>query len=298
MAVLPGQSQERMSEAYQGASPNSRFLAGDISGDRASGTRFGNAAIISAATHAFILFLVLFALTAPQVLGPVTNVLPPEIVWLQQPGPGGGGGGGGNRMPDPPRKAELPGVEKITVPVTKPPKIEKIEPPKDVPNPPLTIPAQPTASAVQELPGAISAAPVLPTPSQGSGTGGGSGTGTGTGMGPGQGSGLGPGFGGGSGGGAYHPGNGVTSPELIKEVKPTYTGEAMRAKIQGMVTMEAVVMPDGSVGQVKITRSLDDRFGLDQEAINTVRKWRFKPGMRLGVPVPVLVEIEMQFTLR
>ena len=298
MAVLPGPSRERMSEAYQGASPNSRFLAGDVTGDRTSRVRLGNAAIISTATHGFVLFLVLFALTAPRVLGPVTNVLSKDIVWLQQPGPGGGGGGGGNRMPDPPRKAELPGVQKITVPVTKPPKIEKLEPPKDVPNPALTIPAQLTASAVQELPGAISAAPMLPTASQGSGTGGGAGTGSGTGIGPGQGSGLGPGFGGGSGGGAYHPGNGVTSPTLIQEVKPTYTGEAMRAKIQGMVTMEAVVMPDGSVGQVKITRSLDDRFGLDQEAVNTVRKWRFKPGMRLGVAVPVLVEIEMQFTLR
>jgi TonB family protein len=57
-------------------------------------------------------------------------------------------------------------------------------------------------------------------------------------------------------------------------------------------------MPDGSVGQVRITRSLDDRFGLDQEAIATVKQWRFEPGRRLGVAVPVLVEIEMQFTLR
>jgi TonB family protein len=57
-------------------------------------------------------------------------------------------------------------------------------------------------------------------------------------------------------------------------------------------------MPDGSVGAVQITRSLDQTFGLDQEAIRTVKKWRFAPGTRQGRPVPVLVEIEMTFTLR
>jgi len=85
---------------------------------------------------------------------------------------------------------------------------------------------------------------------------------------------------------------------VIKEVKPNYTGEAMRARIQGLVTMEAVVMPDGSVGDIRVTRSLDQQFGLDKEAIKTVKQWRFRPGLRLGQPVPVLIVIEMSFTLR
>jgi len=130
------------------------------------------------------------------------------------------------------------------------------------------------------------------------GTGGGYGTGNGTGIGPGSGSGLGPGSGGGFGGGVYQPGNGVTTPRLVHEVKPNYTGEAMRAKIQGVVTMEAVVNPDGTVGQVHITRSLDPTFGLDQEAIKTVKQWRFDPGRLRGQPVAVQVIIEMTFTLR
>ena len=49
------------------------------------------------------------------------GVLPEQpnsnIIWLSQPGPGGGGGGGGNKMKEPPRQAELPGKDKITVPV-------------------------------------------------------------------------------------------------------------------------------------------------------------------------------------
>jgi TonB family protein len=57
-------------------------------------------------------------------------------------------------------------------------------------------------------------------------------------------------------------------------------------------------MPDGSVGNVQITKSLDSNFGLDKEAIKTVKLWRFEPGRRLGQPVPVLIVIEMTFTLR
>jgi TonB family protein len=57
-------------------------------------------------------------------------------------------------------------------------------------------------------------------------------------------------------------------------------------------------MPDGTVGDVRITKSLDPVFGLDQEAIKAARQWRFKPGMRLGQPVPVIITIELTFTLR
>ena len=224
--------------------------------------------------------------------------MPSDIVWLNSPGPGGGGGGGGNKSPDPPKKAELPGKEKITVPVAKPPTLTP-EPPKQEepkPVPQLNIPAVTTSAGVQEMPGALTGLPSVP--SQGSGSGGGAGTGTGSGIGPGSGSGLGPGSGGGTGGGFYRPGNGVAMPTVISEVKPSYTADAMRQKIQGVVMVEAVVMPDGGVGQVNVVRSLDPTFGLDQEAVKAVRRWRFRPGTRFGSPVPVLVEIELTFTLR
>ena len=287
--------------AFQGASPNARFLTGQMPGSDTGAQRFGGALSVSLATHVGVVLLFLFIMSLPAAPPAAKQPfqMPTEIVWLDMKGPGGGGGGGGNKTPEPVRKAELPGKEKITVPAAKPPKLDP-EPPKETPKPPtqLTIPAQTMATGVQELPGAISSLPTLPTPSQGPGTGNGAGTGTGTGIGPGRGSGLGDGEGGGTGGGAYRPGNGVISPKLLREVKPGYTGEAMRAKIQGVVLMEAVVMPDGSIGNVRITRSLDPTFGLDQEAIKTVRKWQFAPGTRFGQPVPVLVEIEMTFTLR
>ncbi len=220
-----------------------------------------------------------------------------DIVWLAVPGPGGGGGGGGNKAPEPPRKAELPGKEKITVPVEKTP-VPTPDPPKVEPPPAeLLIPAKTVASAEQTFPGVIQSAPTT-TGSQGAGSGGGAGTGTGQGIGSGQGSGLGAGFGGGTGGGAYRPGAGITLPSLLREVKPAYTADAMRAKVQGAVWLECIVMPDGSVGEVKVTRSLDPIFGLDQEAIRAAKMWRFRPGMRQGEPVPVIITIELTFTLR
>jgi periplasmic protein TonB len=223
-----------------------------------------------------------------------------DIIWLSEPGPGGGGGGGGNKMKEPPRKAELPGKDKITVPVQKPPKLEPPQQVKNEPNPveQLNIPAKELAAAQDSLPGAIEAPAGPPTLSQGSGSGGGAGTGSGTGIGPGSGSGLGPGSGGGTGGGAYRPGNGVSTPVVVREVKPQYTSDAMRAKVQGSVLLECIVRPDGSVGDVKVARSLDPVFGLDLEAMKAARQWRFRPGMRQGEPVAVLVVIELTFTLR
>jgi periplasmic protein TonB len=286
-----------MSEVYQGASPNARLLAGSVETGASNSKRVGNAFSVSLVTHIALFLAVLFIVSVPVVPGPdsQSNLALKDIIWVASPGPGGGGGGGGNKTPDPPRKAELPDKQKITVPVAKTPKLEAPEPAKQEQQ--ITIPAQPVASGVEQLPGAITQM-ITPTLSQGPGSGGGAGTGRGTGSGPGDGSGLGPGYGGGFGGGAYRPGNGVTQPRLLREVKPNYTADAMRAKIQGVVWLEAVVMENGSVGQVRVTRSLDPTFGLDQEAERTVKKWVFAPGTRLGQPVPVLIEIEMSFTLR
>jgi TonB family protein len=88
------------------------------------------------------------------------------------------------------------------------------------------------------------------------------------------------------------------SPILLHETKPNYTGAAMRAKIQGLVVMECVVEVDGTVGPVRVTRSLDPVYGLDDAAVQTLKQWRFRPGTREGTPIRVAVMVEMSFTLR
>ncbi len=253
--------------------------------------------VVSHVVVAFIVFLMAQYRPAYENLEILPEVQAKDIVWLSEAGPGGGGGGGGNKNPEPPRKVELPGKEKITVPVKKPDPAP-VEAPEPPPVEEMNIPAKTMAAAETPLAGALEPPKVSEGASQGSGTGGGGGTGTGTGSGSGQGSGLGPGFGGGTGGGAYRPGNGVTLPRVLREVKPQYTADAMRAKVQGTVWLECVVLPDGRVGDVKITKSLDQVFGLDQEAIKAARQWQFSPGLRMGEPVPVLITIELTFTLR
>jgi periplasmic protein TonB len=233
----------------------------------------------------------------PDVSGPIANTTPPTLVFLPEAGPGGGGGGGGNQMLEPPKKAEVPAKDKVSVPVVKKeiaPQ-QKLEEPKD---PALNIPAKTLGDSQQMTPGLLESAMAASMISTGAGSDGGGGTGKGGGIGAGKGNGLGPGEGGGMGGGVYRPGNGVEMPQLLQMKKPQYTAEAMRAKVQGVVWVDAVVLPDGTVGDVNVTKSLDSTFGLDQEAIKAAKQWKFAPGKRFGQPVAVIVSIELTFTLR
>jgi TonB family protein len=95
---------------------------------------------------------------------------------------------------------------------------------------------------------------------------------------------------------AVRPGNGIWPPTLIRQVEPKYTPDAMRAKVQGDVELEAIVNIDGKVGDVRVVRSLDDRFGLDQEAVRAAKMWLFSPGHdRDGRAVPVIVTLILSF---
>jgi TonB family protein len=255
--------------------------------------RLGGALGASVVSHvAFVALALLIINLVPERVGeailPDRN--PQDIVWLATPGPGGGGGGG-NKSPEPPKKAELPGPDKVTVPAVKPPEptpapVEETPPPLE---PQMNIPAQTMAAGLEAVPGVIES-----NNASGSSTG----SGTGTGAGAGTGSGLGEGTGGGTGGGVYRIGSGVDSPRLLRSVRPNYTSEAMRAKVQGVVRLEGVVLPDGTVGDVRVVRSLDNVFGLDDEAVKAAKQFRFAPGTRFGQPVAVLVTFEIEFTLR
>lgn len=94
------------------------------------------------------------------------------------------------------------------------------------------------------------------------------------------------------------PGSGVAMPMVTREVKPDYTPEARKAGIQGNVELSVVVKDDGSVGDVTVTKSLDDKYGLDNEAVTAMKKWQFKPGSKDGKPVAVRVKVEMTFRLK
>jgi len=94
-------------------------------------------------------------------------------------------------------------------------------------------------------------------------------------------------------------GSGIVDPKLISNVQPKYTPEAMKAKIQGSVELEAIVLTDGTVGDVRVLKSLDKDLGLDQAAIAAAKQWKFRPGTdRSGNPLPVIITLILDFRLR
>jgi protein TonB len=216
------------------------------------------------------------AIAPDQVMQTVQDL---KVVFLTDPGPGGGGGG--NPAPAPPKPLEVPKhtpVQALPTPVPQP-----IAPP---PVPILNAPVETSAATVLQAAGnsAVSLADY-------------GGGGRGRGVGSGDGAGLGDGKDKGFGGGAYGPGAGVNNPTVLWEEKPKYTSEAMRAKIQGVADVEAVINEQGLVVDVRIAKSLDKVFGLDLEALQAARKWRFRPATFNGKPVQFKVIIQLEFRL-
>jgi protein TonB len=284
-----------------GASPNTRLLTDNSGMPSTPTSRVGGALSISLISHiaGFLIAAWVASHVPADTVIPMPKTASPHIVWIDQRGLEElGGGGSGKRTPQPPRRAQLTGTDALTVPVSPAPSIE----PARAPDPPrvqqIILPAVATAVGLQDMVGVVSSMPSVPTDSLGPGSGSAAGTGRGPGSGGGDGPGLNDGRNGGTGGDVYQAGNGTVGPQLIRDIKPIYTPEAMRARVQGLVIVQAIVLADGSVGPAKIMRSLDATFGLDEEALRTVRQWRFLPGTRGGKPVAVLVEIEMMFTLR
>lgn len=89
---------------------------------------------------------------------------------------------------------------------------------------------------------------------------------------------------------------GVTMPRLLRDAKPAYTSDAMKAGVQGRISLDAVVSIDGEVTEARVAQSLHP--DLDEEAIRALRTWRFAPAVLAGRPVPAIVNVEMTFSLQ
>jgi TonB family protein len=93
----------------------------------------------------------------------------------------------------------------------------------------------------------------------------------------------------------YRVGRGVTAPTVISKVDPEYSEAARIAKVQGTVVLEAVVAEDGVPKVLGVIRGLG--YGLDENAVAAIERWRFKPGTKDGTPVKVSLNIEVNFNL-
>jgi TonB family protein len=92
-----------------------------------------------------------------------------------------------------------------------------------------------------------------------------------------------------------------TRAEIVQAVYPSSPVLILPAQTlaaaENTWAVECVVQPSGTCTNTRVVRSLDPTFGLDQEALEAAQLFRFRPGMRMGEPVPVLVTIELSFSL-
>lgn len=258
--------------------PSGAWLGSQSIFDQRDERKLGRALASSIVVHGVIFALIAVAGIRTVVEQQRETPMKFDVVFLKQPGPGGGGGG--SPKPAPQKKLEIP-KPKAVQPVPTP-----VPPPPVPPPPTLNAPVQTNLAQALQAQGMSS---VSLAPMGGGGSGGG--------IGAGRGNGLGEGTGGGTGGGAYQPGNGVSWPSAIREAQPQYTSEAMRAKIQGAVHLSAVVAPNGVVTDVKVTKSLDRVYGLDNAAIDAAKKWLFSPCRKDNKPVPCAIEMVLDFRL-
>jgi TonB family protein len=119
--------------------------------------------------------------------------------------------------------------------------------------------------------------------------------GPGNGRGIGSGSGDGIGAGDRSGASPLSPGGGISMPRVIYDPEPEYTDEARKVKQQGNVLLACVVGTDGRIHDARVQRALG--LGLDQKAIEAVRRWKFEPSRYNGKPVAVRIVVEVNFRM-
>jgi periplasmic protein TonB len=207
--------------------------------------------------------------------------------------PAGGGGGGGSHDIVDPMKGKLP--PRMKDPIT-PPMVPVLEKPKLAFTPAInvqkdiTLPDNP-----QMVDFGVKNSSNVTLASNGSGGGGGMGSGYGGGLGSGTGNGYGPGYGGNTGGGVYRIGGGVSAPVPIFTPEAEFSDEARRAKYQGVCLISLIVDAQGNPQNPRVVRPLG--MGLDEKALEAVRKYKFKPAMKGGKPVAVMMSIEVNFRL-
>ncbi len=205
---------------------------------------------------------------------------------------GKGGGGGGDRSLLPASPGQLPRVA-----------LHQFTPPAAViHNDQPKLPTEPTIIASVDIGAPHSELLVLSDPwakngplSNGTGRNGGIGDGDGTGVGPGKGPRAGPGEDGQTGGGARGLFGAFTAPVVLYTIEPEFSEDARKAKLQGVVMLYAEVDTTGRLRNIRVTRGLG--LGLEEKAIDAVKRWRFRPAMRNGKPVAAPAQIEVNFHL-
>lgn len=222
---------------------------------------------------AIVLLLILFAPSPLNVPHPSAKHAPDRNRILLQPAPSPSKGGGGSRSPLPPSKGRLPRyAHQQFVPVMIRPVV--IEP-KLAMEPTITV------RLATELPtSALIGAPTgVPGPPSG-------GSGGPFGIGGDRNGGIGEDVGSGVGTIVAQPLSAASNPPVpIYKLEPEYSDQARKARIQGTVVLEGIIDERGLTHALKVRDGLG--YGLDEQAIQAVKLWRFKPAMKDGRPLAI-----------
>ena len=96
--------------------------------------------------------------------------------------------------------------------------------------------------------------------------------------------------------GPIYVGGDVQPPEKLQAPQPQYTEIARKARVQGVVIVQAIIDKQGNVTNVKVLKGLS--MGLDDEAVKAIKKWKFKPATLNGKPVDVYYNLTVNFRLQ
>ncbi len=274
--------------AFVSAAPRAMFAtAGGIKAPRSQASIW-----TAVAAHAVVIALIAYfiahevkiaapappqvaTIMAPPLAPPPTPVLPKAEQM---------GGGGGQHDLAPVTRGHLPKFSQEP----------QIVPPKAPPTIPPKLAVEPTVNVQPNLKLADNRMPDLGMPNSNL-NGFSLGNGRGTGIGSGNGNGVGPGTGGNIGGGVAHVGGSVRAPVLTYQVDAEFSEEARKAKFSGNVMVTLIVDEHGNPTHVRVERGVG--MGLDEKAVEAVRQYRFKPATEGGKPVPVEMNIEVNFQI-
>jgi protein TonB len=258
--------------------------------DRMAVKRDPTSTAIAVGIHVVVILLILY------VIGRSTGIIaapkaPPSIALVEPPPPpprippkaATMGGGGGQKGPAPVTRGNPPKFEEHPL---MPPKIPPVDQPKLAIAPAVDVQKDIHMAHVDSLNIGLPNAPNVGI-SMGNGNGGG--------LGSGNGNGIGNGSGGNMGGGIRKIGGGVSAPVALYTPDPEFSEEARKAKVAGNVLVTLIVDANGKPQNVHVLRGIG--MGLDEKAVEAVRQYKFKPAMENGHPVPVQLNVDVNFQI-
>jgi TonB family protein len=88
----------------------------------------------------------------------------------------------------------------------------------------------------------------------------------------------------------------LSTPVALNKVDPAYPADLIRERVEGVVTLYAVIKEDGTVSDIRVLHGFNDR--LNESARTALSRWHFRPATKNGVPVELEAVVQIPFRVR